>query len=421
MRTTVNITDGRLRLGDTDLGGLARERGTPLYVYDGDAIGARAASLLASLRGCADAHYSIKANPSPAIASLMRRAGLGAEIASAGELAVARRAGFAPDHILFAGPGKTDDELSAAIDAGVGQINAESERELQRIDACAHARGITQRVGIRVNPERGAGAIATSGGAQKFGIDPDRLAGAIGLTRSLGSLSLGGVHAMLGSQILDMDAMLDHARWALSMVDRVRAQTGGPIPTLNLGGGLGAPHAAGDASFDLDAFGAALAEIAAAHPETRLVLEPGRVLLSDLGVYLTRVVDVKDSHGERVVILDGGINHAMLPITANTYRVVRAEYAGEPGAAGAIVGGPLCTSADQWRPEAPIAGAEVGEIVAMLNAGAYALSASMTMFLSRPIPEEVLLLGGEAHVIRARSRPEDVLAGQSIPAPLGTA
>lgn len=411
MRAPLNIARGRLRLGSVDLSELAHRRGTPLYVYDGDAIRSRAAGLLASLGGAADVHYSIKANPSAALASLLRREGLGAEIASSGELAVARRAGFAPERVIFAGPGKTDSELADAVGAGIHQINAESVRELDRIAAIARAHGVTQRVGVRANPETGAGAIKTSGGAQKFGVDESMLGAAVEHARSLGSLEFGGVHAMLGSQVLDMRGMLDHASRWLGIV----AGLGVPIPTLNLGGGLGAPHADDEDAFDLGAFGAALADLASARPETRIVLEPGRALLSDLGVYLTRVVETKESRGERVVILDGGINHAMLPITANTYRVVRAEHADAGSNARAIVGGPLCTSADQWRPEAPIACAQEGEVIAMLNAGAYALSASMTLFLSRPVPEEVLLLEGEEHVIRAGTRPGDALRDQSVP------
>ena len=417
MREPLSIERGRLAMSGVDLADLARRHGTPQFVYAGDAISRRAAALLGSLRGAVGVHYSLKANPTIAIAALMRRAGLGAEIASSGELAAARRAGFAPGDILFAGPGKTDDEIGAAVSSGVAQLNAESEAEIERIGVIADELGITQRVGIRLNPPEPVegGRIVTAGGAQKFGIDESRALQALRLVEHHPSLELGGIHTMLGSQVLDPHAMLAHARRGIGLARELGASLGRAIPALNLGGGLGAAHA-DEEPFDLMAFGADLAALVERDaPEgTRVVIEPGRALLSDLGVYLTRVVDAKDSHGTRVVILDGGIHHALLPITANKYFVMRAERMDADDGA-ALVGGPLCTSADRWRAEAPIAGAEIGEVIAMRNAGAYGLTAGMTMFLSRGVPAEVLLLDGREHVIRPRVEAADALGAQWVP------
>jgi diaminopimelate decarboxylase len=423
------IEGGTARMGGVDLGALARERGTPVFVYDGDAIGARAWMLAGALGDRFDVHASIKANPAIGVCALWRREGLGAEIASSGELVAALASGFAPGRILFAGPGKTDDELAHAVRERVGQINAESVGEVERIAAIARAMGVVQRVGVRVNlrgeGERGGARIATSGGAQKFGIDEDGFDDAVGRVMEEAVLELGGIHAMLGSQVLEESVMLAHADRVIGFAEGVARRTGAPIRSINLGGGIGVSHTGDRAGFDLERFARALRRLVEQRcsggvlGETHFAIEPGRVLCSDLGVYLTRVVDVKDSGAERVVIVDGGIHHALLPITANTYEMVNVDRLGEDGAR-AIVGGPLCTSVDQWRPSAPMGSARVGDVVAMLNAGAYGLSAGMTMFLSRGVAEEVLVLGGAAHVIRARSVPEDVLRGQSIPEGLGS-
>lgn len=426
MRGGVTIEDGMVRMGGFALGDLARAHGTPIFVYDGDAIVDRARVLAGALGDRFGVHASIKANPSIAVGALWRSAGLGAEIASSGELVAAIASGFAPARILFAGPGKTDGELTHAIRSGVGQINAESVGELERIAAIARGLGVVQRVGVRVNlGGSGGGAIATSGGAQKFGIDEDAFDDAVVRAVDSAPLEFGGIHAMLGSQVLDASAMVAHAGRVIAFARGVAARTGAAVRSVNLGGGIGVAHSDDGAGFDLEAFAGSLRELVEAEcasgalATTRFVLEPGRVLCSDLGVYLTRVVDVKESGGERVVIVDGGIHHALLPITANSYRMINVDRPDEEGSR-AIVGGPLCTSVDQWRPGASMGSARVGDVLAMLNSGAYGLSAGMTMFLSRGVAAEVLLLGGETHVIRERTEPADVLRGQSIPEGLGS-
>ena len=412
-------------MSGVSLGAVAREFGTPVFVYDGDGIEARARGLREALGERFGVHVSVKANPAIGVGALWVRAGLGAEIASSGELVSAMASGFAPAAILFAGPGKTEEELARAIEVGVGQINAESVGELTRIAAIARGMGKVQRVGVRVNLKGVGGArIATSGGAQKFGIDEEGIDDAVKLVIGDDALELGGIHAMLGSQVLESSVMLAHVARVIGFVEGVAARTGATIGSVNLGGGLGVAHTGDEVGFDLMGFARELRSFVEARcsegvlSDTRFVLEPGRVLCSDLGVYLTRVIDVKDSGDERVVIVDGGIHHALLPITANSYEMVNVDRPEEEGS-NAIVGGPLCTSVDQWRPGAPMGSARVGDVLALCNAGAYGLSAGMTMFLSKGTAEEVLLLGGEAHVIRERSVPEDVLRGQSIPEGLG--
>ncbi|MBL4809312.1 MAG: hypothetical protein JKY43_04550 [Phycisphaerales bacterium] len=371
-----------------------------------------------------EVYYSIKANPAVGVCRVICEAGVdGAEIASSGELIAAMASGFDAGRVLFAGPGKTDGELEHAIGEGVGQINAESVGEIGRIDAVAGRLGVVQRVGIRVNLEdgdSGHGKIRTGGGAQKFGIDESQVVEAIGLIEGLDNVEFAGLHTMLGSQVLDADVMLESCGLGIEMAIRVSAASGVDMKSFNFGGGLGVSHFDDEVGFDVVGFGEGLkgligeARKNGALSETKFVIEPGRVLVSEFGVYVSRVVDVKESCGETFAILDGGIHHALLPITANSYRVVIADRVDAGGCEAVMLGGPLCTSADQWRSSVELPGVKVGDVVAMMNSGAYGLTASMNMFLSRGTPVEVLVIGGECLVIRERSTAESVLDGQCI-------
>ncbi len=433
----VGVVDGRVVVDGVDVVGAADRFGTPVFVYGEDSIDAGARRLKAALRDRVEVFYSIKANPAVAVCRVLERAGVdGAEIASGGELVAAIASGFDPARVLFAGPGKTDAELERAIGVGVGQINAESVGEIGRINTiaagCGDGLGVVQRVGIRVNLEAkasGHGKIVTGGGAQKFGIDESRVVEAIRLIEECSHVEFAGLHTMLGSQVLDASRMLESCASAIEMAKRIGDQAGVEIGSLNFGGGLGVAHSDDDVAFDLEGFGERVGELidgARSHPRlggTRFVIEPGRVLVSEYGVYVCRVVDVKESGGKTFAILDGGIHHALLPITANSYRMMIADRADQvgldagvgSGSTGVMVGGPLCTSADQWRSEVELGDVRVGDVVAMMNSGAYGLTASMTMFLSRGTPAEVLVVDGEAHVIRERSLDDGVLDGQCVP------
>ncbi len=407
---------------------IAEQFGTPLYVYGGNSIQSGVQALIDSVSDHIEVYYSLKANPAIAICSLIRQAGIhGTEIASSGELVAALHSGFNPASILFAGPGKTDDELRDAIRAGVGQINAESINEIRRIQAFAQALNTTQSVGVRINPANTAvdsAKIQTSGQGQKFGIEQAHAAEAIKEIESSPNLKFAGIHTMLGSQVLDADELLKSCDSTITMVLRIAEQSQSSIPSINFGGGLGVAHKDDDKQFDIPQFGKRLVELVASsrtHPaleSTRFMIEPGRILVSQHGYYITRVIDVKESNGTKVAILDGGINHALLPITANQYRVQIISRETDASQSPVTIGGPLCTSADQWRSQVALDNVQIGDLIAMHNAGAYGLTASMTKFLSRETPAEILILDGEPHLIRKRSTPDAVLTGQSLPAPL---
>jgi len=423
----IQVIDGKLAIDNKDVGQIACRFGTPLFIYGGESIASGIEQLKASLGDCVEIYYSIKANPAIGVCKLINSCGIdGAEIASSGELVAAIKSGFEPPSLLFAGPGKTDDELDHAIRAGVGQINAESESELLRINQFANEQGLVQRVGIRVNLEdqnSGHGKIKTGGGPQKFGIDESRVTEAIKMISACEALEFVGLHTMFGSQVLDTCEMLRSCKLAIQMAIRVGETSGVGIQSLNFGGGLGVSHHC-DESFDMAEFGRLLTLLIAdsrscpALKQTSFMIEPGRILVSKHGVYVSSVVDVKESVGQTVAILDGGIHHALLPITANIYRVMLVDQDGRDTTQPVTLGGPLCTSADQWRSQVTLPEVRIGDQIAMLNSGAYGLSASMNMFLSRGTPAEVLVLHGIATIIRERSTPQDVLDGQHIPSSL---
>lgn len=423
--TGIQVVNGRLKLDGVDVGEAADRFGTPMYIYAGDSIETGVHDLKSALGDQVDVYYSIKANPSVAICSLIRESGVdGAEIASSGELIAALHSGFEPSAIIFAGPGKTDEELAHAVQSKVGQINIESVNELNRVNTIAGSLGVVQPIGIRVNPETdasGLGKIRTGGGAQKFGIDESRVVHSIKIANQMEHVEFAGLHTMLGSQVLDAEAMLGSCKNALDMAARIGAEAQVQIPSLNFGGGLGVPHKDDDPKFDLHRFGTRLTGLIQAAKQDptltnlRCMIEPGRVLVSAHGLYVSRVIDVKESVGKTFAILDGGIHQALLPITANTYRIVIASRADHNGQSPVSLGGPLCTSADQWRSEVLLPDVQVGDVVAMFNSGAYGLTASMNMFLSRGTPIEVLVRHGTCAVIRERWLPESVLDGQNIP------
>jgi diaminopimelate decarboxylase len=407
---------------------IAEQFGTPLYVYGGNSIQSGAQALIDSLNDQVEVYYSLKANPAIAICSLIRQAGVhGTEIASSGELVAALHSGFDPASILFAGPGKTDDELNDAIQAGVGQINAESINEIHRIQTIAQELKIVQSVGVRINPANtsvDSAKIQTSGHDQKFGIEEANAAKAVSEIRNSSSLKFAGIHTMLGSQVLDADELLQSCASTISMVLRIAEQAQTEIPSINFGGGLGVAHKDDDKEFHVAKFGQRLSELVAdsrtnpALHETRFMIEPGRILVSQHGFYIARVIDVKESNGTQVAILDGGINHALLPITANQYKVRIINRESNANLSPVTIGGPLCTSADQWRSQVALDDVQIDDLIAMHNAGAYGLTASMTKFLSRETPAEVIVLDGKSHLIRERSEPDDVLVGQTLPSPL---
>jgi diaminopimelate decarboxylase len=397
--------EGRLSIGGHDVESLIAAAGdTPLFVYDLGMMAARIARLRAAMPVGLGIHYAIKANPFAPLLAAMARLVDGFDVASGGELATAMRAGMAAAHISFAGPGKRARELEAAIRAGA-TINLESEREADRALSAAEALGLTPRLAVRVNPDfdlKGSG-MRMGGGAKPFGIDEGRV---VPLVRRLvaAGADYRGLHIFAGSQSLDVAAIVETQANTVALARRIDAESGTAAPLVNLGGGFGVPYFSGDRSLDVEAIGAALSERIGTEP-SRYAIELGRWIVAEAGVYLTRIVDRKPSHGKIFLIADGGLHH-QLAASGNFGTVVRRNYpvavATRFGAAAdeeVSVVGCLCTPLDRLADDVVLPAADVGDVIAVFLAGAYGATASPAAFLGHAAPIEIAVSGGNHAIL----------------------
>lgn len=399
---------------------LVERFGSPLHVLDGDVIRARWRRLRAAMPSCVDIHYAMKANPALGVLALLRSEGANVEIASEGELLAARRAGFEGRRILFAGPGKTDRELEAASAASLRAIHVESEGELLRLDAIGRRRGEPVRAGLRVHVPWGATEghrIIGGSGITKFGIpEAEALRGAREWTR-LEGVRLIGLHVFNASNVLDAGALASGAARTASLGLRL-LELGLPLEHVDVGGGLGVPHAPGERELDVEELGEALAPLG---ERFRLMVEPGRWLVAEAGRYFVQVVDAKTSEGMAFLACDGGIHHLLRPALIGQPHPVRRAHAPGQSRASAEgplaryeVVGPLCTSLDTFGAH-DLPETRVGDLLEIGVTGAYGFTEAMPMFLSHAVPAEILLLDGQAHVLRRRREAKEHLDGQSIP------
>jgi len=405
---------------------IAEDYGTPFYLYHGEMISDRVRRVHEVLG--TEVSYSVKANPSLGVCQLVAsQQEAGAEVASSGELAVARAAGFEPEDIVFAGPGKTDDELKRAVDEGIFAVNVESLHEIDRLADIAREAGKTIGVGLRINPEAqlmGSG-MRMGGTVGQFGMDQAELGEAVRKTLFHPELTLRGVHVYTATQVFEVEPLLEHCRNILEISLSAADFAGRPLEMIDFGGGFGVPYFEKMTEFDLDTFAEGFRGLLSSYrPDPRLegcrfLFELGRYLVADAGVYVTRAVDVKETRGKTFVVTDGGMNHH-LTATGNMGQVFRKAYPllnltrmeGVPAEEGVAVAGPCCTPLDTFGNNIPLAAPEVGDLIGVFYSGAYGYSASNLGFLSHPSPAEVLLWHGEEHLLRPGGRPEDVLEGQ---------
>lgn len=393
--------------GELSIGGLTaselveRAGGTPLFVYSSAHIRQRVADLRAALPERLALHYAVKANPYQPVLRLFDTLVDGFDIASGGELELVRAAGIDLAHVSFAGPGKRDSELEAAIAAGV-TLNLESENEADRALAIGERLGMTPRLAIRVNPDfdlKGSG-MKMGGGAKPFGLDAARVPALARRIIAAGA-EWRGFHIFAGSQALDADAIADTQAQTLALAARLAAESGASLPHCNLGGGFGIPYFPGDVPLDLARIGEGLESQFALLPDeladTAFCIELGRFLVGESGVYLTRIVDRKESHGETFLITDGGLHH-QLAASGNFGTVVRRNYpvaiASRFGAEveeEANVVGCLCTPLDRLADKGGFPRAGVGDLIAVFCAGAYGASASPAAFLGQGPALEMLV------------------------------
>lgn len=394
--------DGELTIAGRKASDLVAEAGrTPLFVYARSLLDARVAALRAALPARIGVNYAVKANPMPQVVSHMAGLVDGFDIASSGELAICTGAGIDPARISFAGPGKRDDELLAAIAAGA-TLNCESAGEAARALEIGNQIGTAPRIAIRVNPDfelKGSG-MKMGGGAKPFGVDAAKVPELARHVIASGA-HWRGLHIFTGSQALSADAIIEAQGNVLALAAQLAEEIGQGCPKLNMGGGFGIPYFPGDAPVDLAQVGAALAErvddLPAALADTELCLELGRYLAGEAGVYLCRIVDRKESHGTIYLVTDGGLHH-QLAASGNFGTVVRrnypsaiaTRYAEQPAEEVNIVGC-LCTPLDRLADQAMMPRADVGDLVAVFCAGAYGASASPSGFLGHGPAAEMLI------------------------------
>ena len=401
--------EGRLFCEGVSLADAARDHGTPLYVYSRAAVEEAYAAYgraFASVphRVC----YALKANPCGAILRLLAGLGAGADIVSGGELLAALRAGFPPEGIVFSGVGKTDAEIALGIAEGIGEFNAESEPEIERISAAAAAAGRTVRVSLRVNPDIDARShpyISTGLRDNKFGVEIGAAPDILRRARRRPGIEVSGVQCHIGSQITDLEP-LRRAASELAGLSRALLAEGFALRTIDLGGGIGIDYQ-GDDPAPVEAFAAAVLPAIAGLPLT-VLLEPGRSLVARAGALLTRVIVVKESHGKRFVVVDAGMTELLRPALYDAHhRIEPVAAPGEPSGAADVVG-PVCESADFLARRREMPAVAAGDLLAVRDVGAYGFSMSST-YNMRPRAAEVMVEGDAARLVRRRETFEDLV------------
>ena len=394
--------DGELIVGGLPLSRLAARVGqTPFYAYDRGLLERRVAELRAALPAGIKLHYAMKANPMPALVGLMSTLVDGIDVASAGELRVALDAGADAQEISFAGPGKRDTELRQAVAAGI-LVNVESFRELAPLAQASQALGLPARVAVRVNPdfELRSSAMKMGGGPKPFGVDAEQVPELLAQIKRLG-LNFEGFHIFAGSQNLKAEAIVEAQRQSFELALRLADSTPAPVRFLNLGGGFGIPYFPGETPLELAPVADNLAQLLteAAHklPHAELVIELGRYLVGEAGLYVCRVIDRKLSRGHTYLVTDGGLHHH-LSASGNFGQVIRKNYPvaignrmDQPAGDTVSVVGPLCTPLDLLADRMALPEAQPGDLVAVFQSGAYGASASPRAFLSHPEVVEVLV------------------------------
>ena len=400
--TQFATVDSELLIGGLPLSRLAERVGqTPFYAYDRELLRTRVSQLKAALPAGVKLHYAMKANPMPALVAFMATLVDGIDVASGGEMKVALDAGGNPQEISFAGPGKRDAELRQAVAAGV-LINVESFRELDVLARLSSELALPARVAVRVNPDfelKGSG-MKMGGGPKQFGVDAEQVPALLARIGEL-KLSFEGFHLFAGSQNLKPESICEAQQKSYELALSLSRHAPSPVRFLNLGGGFGIPYFPGEQHLDLSPIGDNLTHLVARaaqdFPLASLVIELGRYLVGEAGIYVSRIVDRKISRGQTYLITDGGLNHH-LSASGNFGQVIRKNY---PVSIGNRMGaedteivtivGPLCTPLDILGDRMTLPVAVPSDLAVVFQSGAYGASASPQRFLGHPEVVEVLV------------------------------
>ncbi|MEQ1529852.1 MAG: pyridoxal-dependent decarboxylase, exosortase A system-associated [Methylococcales bacterium] len=400
--TQFNVIDNELLIGGNPLTRLAKRVGsTPFYAYDRQLLSNRVNELRKQMPADLKIHYAMKANPMPAVVQHMAGLVDGFDLASAGEMQVALDTTMPPEQISMAGPGKRPAELLQAIAAGI-TIHIESFHELETIGRLSEQHGIAAHVAIRINPafELKAAGMKMGGGPKQFGIDEELLPEVLKRIKVL-DLDFKGFHIYSGSQNLKAESIIDAQQKSITLAIELSQYCPTPIRKLNIGGGYGIPYFPGDTALNTqqvgDALAVAMAEFKTSNPQAEVIIELGRYLVGEAGVYVTEIIDKKVSRGQTFLIVNGGLHHH-LAASGNFGQVIRKNY---PVAIGnkiqsdsketVNIVGPLCTPLDILADKMELPSAEIGDLVVVYQSGAYGLTASPTAFLTQPHAQQVLV------------------------------
>jgi diaminopimelate decarboxylase len=421
----IDTRGNELYIGGVAASHLAREYGEPMYAYDAEVIENQYGKVRAAVPPDIQVFYSMKANPNVSIVAALSKLVQGAEVSSLRELYVAQQAGFSADRIIFVGPSKTEAELREAISKKISCLVVESEEELYLSDRIAGEMGRTIDVALRINPafDAAGSKLKMGGSARQFGIDEENIEVVIHKVRSLAHARVIGIQVYLGTRILDHEVAWKNTKYVLELGQRLQEQTGLEMRFIDFGGGLGVPYFAGEKEFDIERFGAEFREFFAEYrksmPHTRFVMELGRYLVAESGVYITKVQYVKTSRGQKFVLATGGMNHHQATTSIGT--LVKSHFPievlnkmGAEKTEDVTVCGPLCTPTDVLGKAVKMADVEPGDLIGVMKSGAYGLTASPIKFLSHDHPVEVIVCKGRNFLIRERSSVERILDNQSL-------
>ncbi len=396
------LRDDALLIGGMTAAELAAQIGqTPFYAYDREAMTRRVAQLRETLPDGISIHYAIKANPMPAVVDHMAAQVDGLDVASLGELKIALDSGTPASTISFAGPGKGDHELRGAIAAGV-TLNLESAGEFTRALKIGEQLGVAPRVAVRVNPdfELKSSGMKMSGGPKPFGVDAERVPALLQQIGQSGAL-FRGLHIFSGSQNLRAESLIEAHTATLALARRLAQDAPTELETLNIGGGFGIPYFPGEQRLDLmpvaENLDTQLATSRGWLGDAEVIVELGRYLVGEAGVYVCQVVDKKVSRGVTYLVTNGGLHHHLAAsgnfgqVIRKNYPVVAAHRVNSGPRETVSVVGPLCTPLDILADKMDLGAAEVGDLIAVLQSGAYGYTASPHLFLGHPLPVEVLI------------------------------
>jgi len=420
------VAEGKeLYVGGLPVTKLAEKYGEPMYVYDAEVIESQYRKLKSVLPEQIEIFYSMKANPNVSLVSFLSRLTTGVDVSSLREMYVAEQAGFTPDRMLFVGPSKSERELREAIGKKIFLLVVESEQELLQADKIAGELGVTANVALRINPafDAAGSKLKMGGGARQFGVDEEGVEPILRNAATLRHARVTGIHVYLGTRILDYDVAWKNTRYVLELAQRLRETAGIELSLVDFGGGLGVPYFNGEHDFDIEKFGEEFRKFFDAYlasmPPTRFIMELGRYLVAESGIYVTRARYVKKSRGQKFVLVSGGMNHhqattSIGTLVKNHFPMEILNKMGLPKEEEAHVCGPLCTPADVLGKSVKMAAVEPGDLLGLLKSGAYGLTASPLKFLSHDHPIEVMVYKGKDYLIRKESSVADIMNSQVL-------